>query len=77
VKSDYIRPGQIIESGFLPNGVPYRIWRGTMRGTRGPKARVYVGDGVGVKRNVKWLREIQTGRRVLIDGRWTKVKDLK
>jgi hypothetical protein len=61
-----VKAGSVIESGQLPDGTPYRVWRPTLRGS---KVRVYVGAGDGVFRNVKWLREVQRGERVLVNAK--------
>ena len=55
--------GTVIESGVLPDGTPYRIWKRDDPYGRGKHTIAYIGDGKGKRRNVKWIREVQSGKR--------------
>ncbi len=57
--------GKVVETGTLPDGREYRVWRAYGSG----RQRVFVGDrqrvtGRGTCHNVAWLRQVQREGRL-------------
>jgi hypothetical protein len=50
--------GTVIESGVLPDGTPYKIWKLN----RGTKKIAFIGRDFVTRRSVNWIRKALRGK---------------